>query len=494
MEQPVIFNRLEYKWLVATAFVVGIFMDIMDSTITNVALPTLGRTFHAGNTTLEWVITGYLLSLAVFVPASGWIGDRFGTKKTFMFALAMFTLTSALCGLSWNIGSLIAFRLLQGIGGGMMTPVGMAMLFRAFPPHERAKASAVTIIPTFIAPTFGPSLGGWLVTDVSWRWIFYLNLPMGIFGLIFTAIYIREHREPTAGGFDRWGFLCSGAGLALILYALSQGPDRSIGWLSLRVLGTGLTGIGLFVALVVIELRVREPMLAFRLFRDRMFRNANVFSFMAMGGMMGALFLLPLYLQQLRGFSALDSGLATFPQALGMIVVVQISSRIYHRVGPRRLMAAGMAGSALTTLMFVFVGLHTDLWWIRGIMLARGLSMGMAMVPMQAAMFSTIKPQDTGRASAITSTNRQVAGSIGVAALATVLVERTFSHVAGATTSAASDHGSLLAFHDAFFVAALISAVGVAFAFLVHDEDAAASMRAPTTVAPEREPVEALAG
>jgi len=489
-----LFNRLEYKWLVATAFVVGIFMDIMDSTITNVALPTLGRTFHAGNTTLEWVVTGYLLSLAVWVPASGWIGDRFGTKRTFMFALAMFTLASGLCGLSWNIGSLIGFRLLQGVGGGMMTPVGMAMLFRAFPPNERAQASAVTIIPTFIAPTFGPILGGWLVTDVNWRWIFYLNLPMGIFGLIFTAIYIREHREPGAGGFDVWGFVCSGAGLALILYALSQGPIPAIGWRSPRVLGPGFAGVALFGALVVIELRSRQPMLAFRLFRDRMFRNANLFSFMVMGAMMGALFLLPLYLQQLRGFTALDSGLTTFPQALGMIVVVQISSRIYHRVGPRRLMLAGVGGSTVTTALFLLVGLHTDLWWIRGIMLLRGMTMGMAMVPMQAAMFSTIKPQDTGRASAITSTNRQVAGSIGVALLATVLAERTVSHLAGAATSAAQAQGRLLAFHDAFFFAVVLSAVGVAFAFLIHDEDAAASMRRPAAPRPERAPAESVAG
>jgi MFS family permease len=219
-----------------------------------------------------------------------------------------------------------------------------------------------------------------------------------------------------------------------------------------------------------------------------------VFSFMVMGAMMGALFLLPLYLQQLRSFTALASGLATFPQALGMIAIVQISSRIYHRDGPRRLMVTGVAGATVTTALFLFVGLHTDLWWIRGIMLLRGMTMGMAMVPMQAAMFSTIKAQDTGRASAITSANRQVAGSIGVAALATVLAERSVSHLTGAATSAAQAQGRLLAFHDAFFVAALSSAIGVAFAFLIHDEDAAASMARPVEPRPEREPAEALAG
>src|SRR3954453_9489382 len=169
-------------------------MDLLDTTIINVALPTLGREFAAssgqplGATTLEWVVTGYLLSLAVWIPASGWLGDKFGTKKIFMFALAMFTLGSALCGLSSSIEMLIFFRVLQGVGGGMLTPVGTAMLFRAFPPQERAAASAVLIVPIAIAPTIGPILGGLIVDHLSWRWIFYVNLPVGIFGFFFAWI------------------------------------------------------------------------------------------------------------------------------------------------------------------------------------------------------------------------------------------------------------------------------------------------------------------
>ncbi|HEY5173162.1 MAG TPA: MFS transporter, partial [Acidimicrobiia bacterium] len=164
---------LEYKWLVAIVFVCGMFMDIMDTTIVFVATPTLAREFHATQTSIEWVVLGYLLSLAIWIPASGWIGDRIGTKKVFLFALAMFTLSSALCGQAHSLNELVAFRVLQGVGGGMLTPVGTAMLFRAFPPVERAKASTVLIIPTVLAPALGPIIGGWLVTDVSWRWIFY---------------------------------------------------------------------------------------------------------------------------------------------------------------------------------------------------------------------------------------------------------------------------------------------------------------------------------
>jgi EmrB/QacA subfamily drug resistance transporter len=467
---------IPYKWLVATAFVCGLFMDIMDSTITNVALPRLTTQFHTTTSTIEWVVTGYLLSLAIWVPASGWIGDKFGTKRTFAFALFMFTLSSALCGLSWNVGSLIAFRLLQGVGGGMLTPVGAAMLFRAFPPEERAAASAVLAVPTFIAPAAGPILGGWLVDSVSWRWIFYVNLPVGIFGLIFTMLFIREHREQTAGRFDLIGFATSGLGLALILYGLSRGPED--GWSAANVVGTLALGVALFAVLVWYELHTDEPMLALRLFSDRMFRNANLFMAATVASMLGVLFLLPLFLQELRGISALQSGLTTFPQAIGMILVVPFASRLYPRIGPRRMMLGGIVGVTVTTALFMFIDINSSLWWIRLIMFGRGITMAWASVPMQAATFSTITSEDTGRASALMNTNQRVASSIGVAILATVLTQRTAAHLrTAAQTAAAQTHAGLLAYHDAFFAAILICFLGVACAFLIHDEDAAASMR-----------------
>src|SRR5436189_4349305 len=192
-------NRVEYKWIVATVFVCGMFIDILDTTIVNVALPDLGKEFHADTSSIEWIVLGYLLSLAVWIPASGWIGDRIGTKKVFLFALAMFTIASALCGQAHSLGELVAFRVLQGVGGGILVPVGTAMLFRAFPPIERAKASTILIIPTVLAPAVGPVVGGWFVTYHSWRWIFYLNVPIGILAFAIGFLGLREHREPTAG-------------------------------------------------------------------------------------------------------------------------------------------------------------------------------------------------------------------------------------------------------------------------------------------------------
>ena len=313
-------KRLEYKWLVAIVLVVGLFMDILDATIVNVAIPTFGEEFEAPPTTIEWVVTGYLLSLAVWIPASGWIGDRFGTKRIFLGALATFTLSSALCGTAWNVQSLIGFRFLQGVAGGMLTPVGSAMLFRAFPPSERAKASAILAIPTIIAPAAGPLLGGLLVTHASWRWIFFINLPVGVAGFAFGAAFLREHREPKPGRFDVPGFVFSGAGLALILYALARGPGH--GWLHPGTLLPAVLGVISAVLLVVVELRRPDPMLDLRLFSDRMFRQANIAMTALIASMMGVLFLLPLFLQHLRGLDALHSGLVTVPQALGTLMAV----------------------------------------------------------------------------------------------------------------------------------------------------------------------------
>jgi EmrB/QacA subfamily drug resistance transporter len=481
-------HSIEYKWLVAIVFIGGLFMDLLDTTIVNVALPTLGKEFNAPNTTLEWVVTGYLLSLAVWIPASGWLGDRFGTKRVFLFALAMFTLGSALCGTAWSIQSLIAFRVLQGVGGGMLTPVGTAMLYRAFSPRERAQASAVLTIPIAVAPTIGPILGGFLVDYASWRWIFYVNLPIGILAFFFALAVLKEHTEPSVGRFDLPGFLLSATGLPLLLFSLSQAPGK--GWTSPVVVATGLAGIVLMALLVLVETRVKEPMLALRLFRDRMFRSANIVSFTSIAGLTGAIFLLPLFLQQLRGMSALHSGLTTFPQALGLIAVSRFAAKLYPRIGPRRMAAVGMLGTAVTTACFLLVGLETDLWWIRAIMFVRGLFMGFTFIPVQSAMFSTIDRKDSGRASALTSTNRQVGSSVGVAVLATILTERT-AHYLAAEGPLAARHAALLGFHDAFFASVLLSAVGVVFAFLIHDEDAVASMvdvKQPAPVAGRQAP------
>jgi EmrB/QacA subfamily drug resistance transporter len=471
-------RSVPYKWLVAVVFVVGLFMDMLDMTVVNVALPALGVVFDARNTTLEWVITAYLLSLAVWIPASGWLGDRFGTKRIFLLALAIFTIGSACCGLAQSMEALIAFRVVQGIGGGMLTPVGMAMVYRAFPQEERARAAGVLAIPIVLAPTIGPVVGGFLVDHASWRWIFYVNLPIGLLAFVFAAFALEEHVEARPGRFDLAGFVLSGTGLPLLLYALSQAPER--GWTSARVILGGFGGIALLLALLVVELRVEEPLLDLRLFGERMFRAGNVAYFVYAAGVLGVLFLLPLFLQQLRGISALQTGLVTFTQAIGLVIAVRPASRLYDRIGPRRMVALGMIGTAVTTALMLGIGLDTNLWWLRGILFIRGIALAMAIIPLQAATYAQVSSEDTGRASALFNANRQVSASVAIAVLATVLTTAATRHVAeglkSATTPAlqarAIAEGTLTGYRDAYLVAVAIALLGLACAWLIHDEDA----------------------
>ncbi len=478
-------RRPEYKWLVAITFVFGIFMTLLDLTIVNVALPTLAADFKAATTTIEWLVTGYVLSLAVFIPVSGWVGDRFGTKRIFMSALVVFTFGSVLCALAWDIHALIAFRVFQGMGAGMLTPVGMAMLFRAFPPSERAHASAVLAIPTVVAPASGPVLGGYLVEYQSWHWIFIINVPIGVVGLLVAALLLREEKQDDPGRLDVPGFALSGVGLATLMYALAEAGTRGLG--DTRVLSIAAAGIAVVGVFVLVELRTEQPMVDVRLFGDKLFRGSNAVVFSGFAGFSGALFLLPLLLQAEMGLTPLQVGLTTFPQAVGVAMMAQPAGRLYRRIGPRRMMMAGMAGVTLSTLAFLAVDLDTSQWWIRLIMFLRGWAYAFTLIPLQAAVFATISPEDTGRATAIYNAGQQVARGLGVAILATALSNR-FMHYGATLGDPTTRFGALLAFHDAFIPAVALGALGVVLAgLLIDDREAAGTMRRPATAAVREE-------
>lgn len=464
-------RRMPYKYVVAIIYVTALFLDILDVTIVNVAIPALGTEFATENA--EWIVLAYTISLAVWIPVSGWLGDRFGTKRVFMFAFASFVAGSLLCAMAQSIGQLIAFRVLQGVGGGMLTPVGVTMLFRAFPPVERAKASTYIMIPTLLAPALGPIIGGLLVTHASWRWIFLINVPIGIVGLAFGLKYLREERNATAGRFDLPGFVLSGAALALVVYALSEGPRG--GWTSTPVLVTLALGVLAGIAMVWVETHVQQPMLALRLFSNRIFRQCNIVSVLSTMSFLGLLFVMPLYLQLLRGQDALHSGLTTFPQAIGVLISSQFAGRLYARIGPRRLMTGGLFAAGLVIASFIALDESTSLWWIRGMMFLRGLCMGFAFVPMQAASYATISPADNGRASAIFSTQRQVGVSIGVAILASVLA----SYMPLSRPPAPEDVAeALTGYRVAFGFAVGFAFLSALAAWFIRDSDAAATMAA----------------
>src|SRR5438876_6526921 len=288
-------SQLDPKVSVSIVYVTAMFMSIMDTTIVNVALPSLARQLDVPSTSIDAVVVAYLVSLAVVMPASGWLGDRWGTKRIFLLALTLFTISSALCGLASSYAMLILFRVLQGAAGGALTPVGTAMLYRTFPPSQRVQVSRILIFATILAPAIGPVLGGLLVTQLSWRWVFYVNVPIGIVTCLFGLIFLYQHKEATPGRFDLAGFMLAGSGLALLMYALSEGP--SSGWASINIFGSAIVGTLLLGAFVIIELRVPEPMIDLRLLHNRLFRTTNLVSLFAYAGFLGLLFIAPLFLQ-----------------------------------------------------------------------------------------------------------------------------------------------------------------------------------------------------
>jgi EmrB/QacA subfamily drug resistance transporter len=455
--------------VVIIVYMVGLYMTVVDSTIVFTALPSVAREFHESLADAQWVTLAYLLSLAVMVPSSGWIGDRFGTRRTYLVALALFTGASVLCGVAGSLTSLILFRALQGIGGGLIVPVGQAMLFRTFPPERRARAAGLVALGISLGPATGPLLGGILVTELSWRWCFYVNLPLGIVALAVGLLFLGEHREPVAGRLDVAGFLLAGCGLALFLYAISEAPVR--GWTSPATIATGAAGLAALAALVATELRVSAPMLNLRLLGNRIFRTTSLVFLTSQCAYLGYLFIMPEFLQQARGASALTSGLTTLPGAIGLWTSSQLAARVYPRAGPRRMAVLGLAGVTVIFCLFgLTAGLATSAWLIRGLAFCSGSAIAWCNIALQSSSFSTISPADTGRAAALFNTGAQAAGGIGVAVLVTVV----------SSSAPPGAHGAVLvpAFHHAFLAAAALVVAAGLIALTIRDSDAAASLRA----------------
>ena len=468
-------RQVNQKVIVSTVFVAAMFMTIMDGTVVNVALPTLSRHFAVPIGSVSGVVTAYLVTLAVVMPASGWAGDRFGGRNVLLAAITVFTAASALCGVARSLPELVAFRALQGLGGGMLVPTGMTMITRAFPPAERIKANQVLIVPTLLAPALGPVIGGALVDGLSWRWIFYVNLPVGVAAIVVGLLFLPAGSEYPAGRLDVRGFLLAGAGFPLFMYALSTGA--SDGWRSPAVLASGLAGLALLAAFLLAERRAAEPLLRLRLYRDGLFRITGLHSAAAVGGFVGTLFLVPLLLQNGLGFSAVHSGLSTFTEALGGMLGVQVTTRLYRRTGPRRLMIAGMAGAITSIGLMALAGPSDADWLIPVLMCCTGCSFGFAISPSQAANMATITAAETGHASTLFNTVRQAGSAAGVALLGAVVA---------ATGAGAAD---LAGYRLALLAAAGLMAVGLVFCFFVDDAAAAPTMGGKTARAVPAKPL-----
>ncbi|MFE7082914.1 MDR family MFS transporter [Priestia megaterium] len=422
--------QLNPKLVVSIIYVIAMFMAAMDGTIVNVALPTISKEFQISPSSTGGINVGYLVSLAVFLPIAGWLGDRWGTKKIFLIALSIFTISSVLCGLANNLHSLNLFRICQGAGGGLLTPVGMAMLYRTFSPEERSKIARTLILPIAVAPALGPILGGFLVEQFSWPWVFYINLPFGILALLFGLIFLVEYREPKAGRLDLLGFLLSAPGLSMLMYALNQGPIT--GWISPSILIIGGSGFILLSCFILVELRVSRPMLDLRLLSDGLFRSMSIISLLSAAGLLGILYVFPLMYQNALKASALESGLITFPEALGLIVASRMMPWSSKKLGVHRVIIAGLLGAAIMLLFLSMVGPETSPWVIRMLLFSIGFFLGHAVVSVQATIFNNINSASMGQATTLFNVQNRIGSAVGIAILASLLgafgVDSTNTH------------------------------------------------------------------
>ncbi|MFJ4617004.1 DHA2 family efflux MFS transporter permease subunit [Streptomyces sp. NPDC088812] len=446
-------RRISAKAAVGGVFVAANFMAITDTTIVNVALPAIGRDLAVDASGLSSVNVGYLVALAVFIPVSGWLGNRFGTRRTALAALLLFTVASGLCATAGSLAALTGYRVLQGVGGGLLAPVGMTMTLRAFPVAERLRAQRYVMLPTAVAPALGPVLGGWLVDTATWHWVFLVNLPVGVLALLFGLCCLPDFPGPGAPRFDLPGFVLAGGGLAAVLYALTAAPDR--GWGSGPVLVPLVGGVLALAVTVPWELRARHPMIDLRVAGDQLFRRTQLVLLPTGAAFMGALYLYPQFLQTGLGHDALHSGLATFPEALGMLTSSQVVPRLHDTVGPRRLMVAGGAGAASVMAFMATFTQTTPAFVPYPSMYLLGLSVGLLFASAQNAAFVTVPPARTADATTLLSMQRQTAAAFCVA-------------LAG-TLSAALGADGTLAFRAGFLTLAALCLVASLLALRVSD-------------------------
>jgi EmrB/QacA subfamily drug resistance transporter len=465
-------NAKSQRVVVAVVYVTAMFMAILDTTIVNVALPTIGRDLHAQFNSVSLVSIAYLVSLTVLIPASGWFGDRVGGRTALLWAIAIFTGSSTLCGLATNMDQLIIFRVLQGVGGAVMTPVGLAMLFRVYPPQERVQISSILAGFTALAPALGPVLGGLFTTYLSWRYVFFVNAPIGLMALIYGFHALDDHRAEHPGRLDIWSLILSGAGLGTLMYGISEGPGR--GWSDADVLGMISLGALMLVIMVIVEFRAKAPLMDLHLLNNRLFASAT--SIYGLGSMayLGALFLAALFFQNSLGLSAILSGLTTFPSAIGVMAGGQLVTRFfYRRIGPRRIMAVGFMLVATMMWCFRWVNQSTRLTLVGLIMFALGLGISFAFISAQAASMATITKAKTGKASAIFNAGKQLGGALGVALLSSVVaITAPFPRTQGHVTT------DVVAYHNGFLAASFIALLAAIIALTVRDTDALTTLQA----------------
>ena len=419
-----------YRWFVLATVMIATFMAVLDATITNVALPKLMASFGVSVDSVEWIVTAYLLIFSVMLPSSGWFADHWGYKRTFMIALFLFTLGSFLSSLSWNFDVLIAFRVIQGAGAGLVLPVGMAIITREFPPEKRGIALGFWAVASSASVSLGPAIGGYLIDNYSWHTIFDVNVPIGIVGLCAALIVLREHRSTDSRAFDFIGFISLSAFLTALLLALADGNSawNTGGWTSPFILANFAVAIISFIVFLITEFSVKHPLIEMDLFRSFNFTMSNIVLFIFGLGMFGGNFLLPIYLQNSLGYTPLQAGLVFIPVGIILGITSPIAGYFSDKYGAKTPAIIGLALLAVTFYQFSFLSLFSEKAQIMFPLYIRGIAMGLIFSPLTTEALSEISNRKMAQASGLINVIRQVGGSFGVAIFGTILTQRTMFH------------------------------------------------------------------
>jgi EmrB/QacA subfamily drug resistance transporter len=456
--------------------IVGIFMVVLDGTAVNVAIPSLVRGLHSSLTTIQWTITGYTLAQAAVIPLAGWLSDRFGAKNVFLMSVGLFTIGSVLCATAQTDTWLVTFRVLQGLGGGFVLPIAIAYVYRLAPPSRMGAVMGIMGIPILFAPAIGPVLGGWLVQYESWRWIFLLNLPIGIIGVLIGLRALPPVDRHRVVGLDLPGTILGPIAFAALSYGISQGSSS---WTSSKTIGGIIVGSVALIAFIIIELRARTPLLELRVFKSLDFSAAVMVQWVGQFALFGSLFLLPLFLQQVRGYGAFDTGLIMLPQAIAAAAVMPLGGILFDRIGTRPLVIVGLGIVGIATFMLGRVSTSTQGTDLILPLAMTGAGMGLMMMPLNTQALNAAPRSLVSRVTSLTTAMQQVVNSFSVAGLATILTSRATTHINAAKAAAAIQHlsplavrGALanaaaLAFDDTFHVMVVAAVIGALMGLLL---------------------------
>jgi len=419
-----------YKWFVLGNIMLGTFMAVLDSTIVNVSLPKIMSSFGVGLSSIEWIITAYMLAMAAMLPTSGWLADKFGYKRTYFSGLLLFTFGSLLCGMSTNITMLILSRIIQGLGAGTVQPLGMAIVTREFPPQQRGVALGFWSIASAASVSFGPLIGGYLIDNFSWQLIFDVNVPVGIIALMLTFVIQREYKNANTRKFDYVGFISVITFLPVLLYALSEGTaaTNSEGWHAPYILACfAISAIALTV-FITRELTAKDPLLDLKLLKNHNFALSNIVMLVFSVGMFGSTFLLPLYLQTAMGYTATQSGAVFLPVGIIQGAIAPMAGILSDKTNPKVIVFTGLTLLSVSFLLNTNLSFMTEHHYIMTSLYLRGFGMGMIFTPLSSISLAMMPREKMAQASGISNTVRQIGGSLGVAILTTLLTSRINFH------------------------------------------------------------------